>query len=101
MILYLEEITGNCGTQLAGRISGKDASKLSKIWDPRFSGEITGQLAAQEDFHWTIKMRADSGQEQPTPVQFWLHKPSEYTISDEKVAQFLIEQKRKYGHGTR
>lgn len=45
----LEEITGNCGTQLAGRVSGKDASKLSKIWDPRFSNEITQQLAAQED----------------------------------------------------
>ena len=95
----LEEITGNCGTQLAGRISGKDASKLAKIWDPRFSGEITQQLAAQEDFHWTIKMRTDSGQEQPTPVQFWLHKPSELQIDDEKLDQFLKEQRRKYGYG--
>lgn len=76
----LEEITGNCGTQLAGRISGKDASKLAKIWDPRFSGEITQQLAAQEDFHWTIKMRAADGEEQPTPVQFWLHKPTKLLI---------------------
>ncbi len=95
----LEEITGNCGTQLTGRISGKDASKLSKIWDPRFSGEITQQLASQEDFHWTIKMRADSGQEQPTPVQFWLHKPPKLSLNDEELEEFIENQKKLYGHG--
>ena len=47
----LEEITGNCGTQIAGRVSGKDASKLANIWDPRFSKEIQQQLASQEDYH--------------------------------------------------
>ncbi|MGI9566070.1 MAG: TraM recognition domain-containing protein, partial [Nitrosopumilus sp.] len=57
----LEEITGNCGTQLAGRISGKDASKLANIWDPKFSKEISQQLASQKDFHWTIKMRVAPG----------------------------------------
>ncbi|MGI9567803.1 MAG: TraM recognition domain-containing protein [Nitrosopumilus sp.] len=95
----LEEITGNCGTQLAGRISGKDASKLSKIWDPRFSNEITQQLAAQEDFHWTIKMRADSGQEQPTPVQFWLHKSPKLSLNDEELEEFIQNQRNLYGRG--
>ena len=46
----LEEITGNCGTQMAGRISGKDASKLANIWDPRFSKEIQQQLASRRIF---------------------------------------------------
>ena len=96
----LEEITGNCGTQLAGRISGKDASKLSKIWDPRFSGEITQQLAAQEDFHWTIKMRAADGEEQPTPVQFWLHKPPKLNLNEEEeLEEFIQNQRSLYGHG--
>ena len=84
----LEEITGNCGTQLAGRISGKDASKLANIWDPKFSKEISQQLAAQEDFHWTIKMRAAAGEEQPTPLQFWLHNPPKLRLKDEELKEF-------------
>jgi len=92
-------ITGNCGTQLAGRISGKDASKLAKIWDPRFSNEITQQLAVQEDFHWTIKMRAADGEEQPTPIQFWLHKPTKLRLNDNELNEFIQNQKKLYGNG--
>jgi len=90
----LEEITGNCGTQLAGRISGKDASKLANIWDPKFSKEIQQQLASQEDFHWTIKMRAVPGEEQPTPLQFWLHNPPKLSLNNEKMDQFIKNQFR-------
>ena len=95
----LEEITGNCGTQLAGRISGKDASKLASIWDPRFSKEIQQQLASQEDFHWTIKMRAAPGEEQPTPLQFWLHHPPKLNDDEQFLRNFISEQKRLYGNG--
>ena len=93
----LEEITGNCGTQMAGRISGKDASKLANIWDPRFSKEITQQLASQEDFYWTIKMRAAPGEEQPTPLQFWLHHPPEINEDRQFLINFISEQKKLYG----
>ena len=92
----LEEIVGNSGTQLAGRISGKDASRLGNIWDPKFSKELTQQMASQEDFHWTYKMRATTGQEQPTPIQFWLPIPPEMPNSDEKIRQFISSQKAKY-----
>ena len=95
----LEEITGNCGTQLAGRISGKDASKLAKIWDPQFSSEITSQLASQEDFRWTIKMRAAPGEEQPTPMQFWLHYPPKINEDKKFLSDFIAEQKILYGNG--
>ena len=95
----LEEITGNCGTQLAGRISGKDASKLANIWDPKFSKEISQQLASQEDFHWTIKMRASPGEEQPTPLQFWLHDPPKLSLNDEEMKEFIKNQYDLYGHG--
>ncbi len=96
----LEEITGNCGTQLAGRISGKDASKLASIWDPRFSKEIQQQLASQEDYHWTIKMRAEPGKEQPTPLQFWLHNPPSPNLNENEqfLDNFVSEQKRLYGN---
>ena len=92
----LEEIVGNSGTQLAGRISGKDASRLGNIWDPKFSKELTQQMASQEDFHWTYKMRAAAGQEQPTPIQFWLPLPPEMPNTDEQMQQFIASQKRKY-----
>ena len=95
----LEEITGNCGTQLAGRVSGKDASKLANIWDPKFSKEIQQQLASQEDFHWTIKMRAAPGREQPTPLQFWLHTPPKLSLDDTKMSQFIDSQFQLYGYG--
>jgi len=95
----LEEITGNCGTQLAGRISGKDASKLANIWDPRFSKEIQQQLASQEDFHWTIKTRAAPGSEQPTPLQFWLHNPPKLSLDDIQMSRFINSQFELYGYG--
>ncbi len=95
----LEEITGNCGTQLAGRISGKDASKLANIWDPRFSKEIQQQLASQEDYHWTIKMRAEPGEEQPTPLQFWLHNPPpNLNENGHFLDNFISKQKKLYGN---
>ncbi|MDH3764190.1 MAG: TraM recognition domain-containing protein [Nitrosopumilus sp.] len=92
----LEEIVGNSGTQLAGRISGKDASRLGNIWDPKFSKELTQQMASQEDFHWTCKMRASPGQEQPTPIQFWLPTPPEMPNSDEQLQNFIASQKARY-----
>jgi len=95
----LEEITGNCGTQLAGRISGKDASKIANIWDPKFSKELTQQLASQQDFRWTIKMRAAPGEEQPTPLQFWLHNPPNLRMNEEEISKFIANQRDLYGHG--
>ena len=95
----LEEITGNCGTQLAGRISGKDASKMANIGDPKFSKEIQQQLAAQEDFHWTIKMRPSPGEEQTTPMQFWLHQPPITNEDKQFLNDFISDQKKRYGHG--
>lgn len=35
----LGPIMGNSGTQLVGRVNGKDASRISQIWDPQFLKE--------------------------------------------------------------
>jgi len=72
---------------------------LANIWDPRFSKEIQQQLASQEDFHWTIKMRAAPGEEQPTPLQFWLHHPPNLNENKQFLRDFISEQKRLYGNG--
>lgn len=95
----LEEITGNCGTQLSGKISGRDAGRIANIWDPQFNKEIQQQLAAQEDYHWTIRSRAAPGEEQPPPAQFWLHYPPKLNLDDSQRDEFIAIQKEKYGYG--
>ena len=44
-------------------------------------------------------MRAAAGEEQPTPLQFWLHRPP--TINDDKrfLTDFICNQKKRYGNG--
>lgn len=95
----LEEITGNCGTQFSGKVSGRDAGRIAQIWDPQFSQQIQQLLAAQEDFHWTIKMRAAPGEEQPPPMQFWLHHTPKLHMDTNDKDEFIALQKKKYGYG--
>jgi len=57
------------------------------------------QLVPQEDFHWTIKMRAAPGSEQPTSLQFWLHNHPKLSLDDIQMSQFINSQFHLYGHG--
>ena len=52
---------GNTATQIYGRVSGQDASKIARNIDPKFSTELTDQIATQPDFQFTIKTRAPVG----------------------------------------
>ena len=92
-------ITGNSGTQLVGKVNGKDASRIAQIWDPQFQKELTQQFASQEYFRWTIREKAASGEEQPPPIQFWLNMPPELLHDDERYQEILAQQLEKYGHG--
>lgn len=92
-------ITGNSGTQLVGKVNGKDASRMAQIWDPQFKVELTQQLASQEYFRWTVREKALPGREQPTPVQFWLGRPPVLLVSDDQYDRFLSGQLARYGHG--
>ncbi len=93
-------ITGNSGTQLVGKVNGKDATRMAQIWDPQFKGELTRLLASQEYFHWSIREKAPPGKEQPLPVQFWLGAPPELLVSAAAYDEFLAAQLAKYGRGT-
>ena len=42
-------------------------------------------------------MRAAAGEEQPTPLQFWLHKPPKINEDKQFLDDFISEQKRLYG----
>ena len=44
-------------------------------------------------------MRAAPGEEQPTPLQFWLHNPPKLRLNDKELKEFIINQYNLYGHG--
>ncbi len=92
-------ITGNSGTQLVGKVNGKDASRIAQIWDPQFLKELQQQLSSQEYFHWTIREKAPPGLEQPPPVQFWLSRPPDMMTGDAEYDAFVSKQLAKYGAG--
>ncbi len=92
-------ISGNSGTQLVGKVNGKDAGRLSQIWDPQFQGELLQQLASQEYFHWTVREKAPLGQEQPPPTQFWLNRPPDLLTTGAEYDAFVASQLAKYGRG--
>ena len=92
-------ITGNSGTQLIGKINGKDASRMAQIWDPQFQKELQQQFASQEYFHWTVREKSPLGQEQPPPMQFWLNRPPELLTTGGGYDEFIARQLVKYGMG--
>ena len=92
-------ITGNSGTQLVGKVNGKDASRISQIWDPQFQKELMQQLASQEYFHWTVREKAAPGEEQPPPIQFWLNKPPVMLTDDKQYDDYMAGQLAMYGRG--
>lgn len=92
-------ITGNSGTQLAGKVHGRDASRMAQIWDPQFAKDLTQRLASQEYFRWMIREKAPPGEEQPFPVQFWLGMPPKLLVTKEQYGEFLSSQLARYGRG--
>ena len=92
-------ISGNAGTQLVGKVNGKDASRIAQIWDPQFQTELQQQLASQEYFHWTVREKAPPGKEQPPPIQFWLGAPPELLVDGAAYQGFVSDQLERYGRG--
>jgi len=93
----LKIVIGNCGLQGAGRVSGDDASRLARAWDPQFKREIEQALVTQPDFTWTFRLRASPGEEQSPPVQETLLKPPHENHSEEEIRAFCAKMKGLYG----
>lgn len=92
-------ITGNSGTQLVGRVNGRDAARMAQIWDPQFQQELRRQFASQEYFRWTVREKAPPGREQPPPAQFWLCRPPGPELGPEGYRLFVAGQLARYGRG--
>jgi hypothetical protein len=93
----LRIIATNCAVQAAGRVSGDDASRLARAWDPEFKREIEQTLVTQPDFTWTFRLRAEPEEEQRPPVQERLLKPPEEKHSRDEIKAFLGKMRALYG----
>jgi DNA helicase HerA-like ATPase len=93
----LRIIATNCSVQAAGRVSGDDASRLARAWDPEFKREIEQTLVTQPDFTWTFRLRAEPEEEQRPPVQERLLKPPEEKHSRDEIKAFLGKMRELYG----
>ncbi|MEW6043062.1 MAG: TraM recognition domain-containing protein [Thermoproteota archaeon] len=92
----LEIIVGNTATQIYGRVSGMDASRIAQIIDPRFSKELTDQITTQPDFVFTIKMRSLLERKEILPIQFKAFPPLPTTINEKEFLTFLEQMKSLY-----
>ena len=92
----LETIVGNTATQIYGRVSGIDASKIARIIDPYFSDNLTNQITVQPDFTFTAKTRPLQGHEQYPPIQFLATPPPSLMISEGETEIFLEKMKNRY-----
>ncbi|MGI0069398.1 MAG: TraM recognition domain-containing protein, partial [Nitrosopumilaceae archaeon] len=95
--VLLGATAGNTATQIYGRVAGQDASKIARNIDPKFSTELTDQIATQPDFQFTIKTRAPIGEEQGTPQQFRAFQPPELNMSEEQAADYNEIMRTRYG----
>ncbi|MEM4241939.1 MAG: type IV secretion system DNA-binding domain-containing protein [Candidatus Nitrosotenuis sp.] len=93
----LETIVGNTATQIYGRVSGMDASRIAQIIDPHFSKELTDQITTQPDFVFTIKMRSLLERKEILPIQFKAFPPLPATIDEKELFIFLERMKSLYG----
>ncbi|MEM3007809.1 MAG: type IV secretion system DNA-binding domain-containing protein [Candidatus Nitrosotenuis sp.] len=93
----LETIVGNTATQIYGRVSGMDASRIAQIIDPHFSKELTDQITTQPDFVFTIKMRSLLERKEILPIQFKAFPPLPTTIDEKELFIFLERMKSLYG----
>lgn len=89
-------IVGNTATQIYGRVSGIDASRIGKIMDPKFAEILTNQLATQPDFVFTIKDRPPPGSYPSTPTQFRLDPPPRLILDENETEQFIQKMKRRH-----
>jgi hypothetical protein len=92
----LETVVGNTATQIYGKVSGIDASKVAKIIDPYFTKELTDQITSQSDFVFTAKTRPPPGHPQGIPVQFTALSPPQLTINEIETAAFIQKMKERF-----
>jgi len=92
----VETIVGNTATQIYGRVSGIDASRIARIVDPYFSDGLTNQITAQPDFVFTAKARPTHGQEQSLPIQFLAMMPPPLIIDMSEMETVVEKMRDRY-----
>lgn len=92
----LETVIGNTATQIYGRVSGIDATRIAKAIDPHFTKELTDQITMQPDFVFTARTRPTSGQQYELPIQFRALAPPPLILNETETVKFIQKIKEQY-----
>ena len=93
----LKIVISNCSFQAAGTVSGDDATRLARAWDPQYKEEIEETLRTQPKYTWTFRVSPGPGEEQGPPVQDRLLKLPKEKHTKEEIGAFCAKMKALYG----
>ncbi|MDI1495486.1 MAG: ATPase [Cenarchaeum symbiont of Oopsacas minuta] len=93
----LESIMSNCATQIYGRTSGTDASRVESMTDPSYAGQMKNNLAGMADFTFFIKQKSIGGSLLGTPAFLNALPPPPDIIDDAKITHMLQKSIQMYG----
>lgn len=82
----LKTVLGNTAVQIAGPVSGEDARRLARHWDPQFANEIEQALVTMPFYTFMVRERAFQGEQQPPRTVHAIPPPAERRTSKEVEA---------------
>ncbi len=95
----LASILGNTSTQIAGRLSGEDATRIARNWerDVTLERQIEARLVTLPDWTFLVREMPAPGQEQQPPYQVVTLPPPKPKRSYDDLKPFMEEMKQMYG----
>ena len=95
----LASILGNTSTQIAGRLSGEDATRIARNWerDQTLERQIEARLVTLPDWTFLVREMPAPGQEQQPPYQVVTLPPPKPKRPYDDLKPFMGEMKRRYG----
>lgn len=90
----LKTVLGNTAVQVAGPVSGEDARRLARHWDPQFAAEIEQALVTMPFYTFMVRERSFSGEQQPPRMVRALPPPPEKRSGREAEAWLKLEAGR-------
>lgn len=95
----LQTVLGNAATQVVGRVSGYDAAKIARSWEPAYKAEVETELVTIPDYMFLVRVKPMPGEEQPLPERIRAPPPPPELRTDAQVREWIDEQVKLRGFG--